>query len=147
MTLSRASTVTYLAAEFAALLTESGVGATDITAGLGPPVDNALRQMEVAEADLATTTVADADVSAYLALCEYYALARICRALANRGDIDARNTIGPRSIVFQQARDLMQQAEAKCAAFGYAVTGGGSFEFGRLVLDYTEPITALLDSA
>ena len=87
--------------------------------------------------------MADANVPAFLALCEYHALARIWRALATRADVSARNVMGPRAQVFQHVKDLMEMAAAECASLGYPVgslgAASGSWQVGSLTLDIIEP--------
>jgi hypothetical protein len=143
---TRVSATTHLANELAKLAAETGQVLTDSAAGFGPAIDRALRTLGVAEASLATTTVDDDDVPAYLALCEYHALARIWRALATRADVSARNVMGPRAQVFQHVKDLMEMAANECAALGYPVgslgasASGGSWNVGSLTLDFIEPV-------
>ena len=89
--------------------------------------------------------MADANVPAFLALCEYHALARIWRALATRADVSARSVMGPRAQVFQHVKDLMEMAAAECASMGYPVgslgvgAASGSWQIGSLTLDFIEP--------
>ena len=144
MAYTRASATTHLSNEFAALASETGQLTTDSTGGFGPAIDRALRTLGVTEANLATATVTDANVPAFLALCEYHALARIWRALATKADVSARNVMGPRAQIFQHAKDLMEMAANECAALGYPVgslgaTASGSWQTGSLTLDIIEP--------
>jgi hypothetical protein len=147
MAYTRTSATTHLSNEFAALASETGQAVTDSTAGFGPAIDRALRTLGVTEADLAAATVADANVPAFLALCEYHALARIWRSLATRADVSARNVMGPRAQVFQHVKDLVTEAANTCASYGYPVGtpiaggagSGGSWQAGSLTLDIIEP--------
>jgi hypothetical protein len=89
--------------------------------------------------DLATASVPDSKADALLALADYYALVRFSRTLATRGDINGRQTIGPRAQIVQHVRDLLADAKEACTANGYPVSGQSTWEFGRLTLDYVEP--------
>jgi hypothetical protein len=118
---TRVQVKTYLVNELAALVAEAKQPATDSPAGFGPAIDKALRTLGYAETTLATATVSDAQVPAYLALSKYHALLRIWATLATRADVQARNVMGPRAQVFQHVRDLVNIAAAECATFGYPV--------------------------
>jgi len=144
MSYTRASATTHLSNEFAALVSETGQLLTDSAGGFGPAIDRALRSLGTAETALSMATVVDASVPAFLALCEYYALARIWRSLATKADVSARNVMGPRTQVFQHAKDLMEMAANECAALGYPVgslgaSATGSWQVGSLTLDIIEP--------
>lgn len=121
-TINRNALLQHLVNEFGKLATETGQVTTDSLAGYGPAIDRALRRLGVAETDLATAELDDADGPAAFALAEYYALLRFQRALAVRGDIDGASVIGPRSQVFQQVRDMLADAKLACEALGYAMT-------------------------
>jgi len=138
MTVTRAQALFHLQYEFDALARETKQETSDSDSGFGPALDKALRALGTADADLSAGTVTDAQAPALLALAEYHALQRFWRALAARGDTSGRNVLGPRSIVFQQVKDLLVEASDRCAELGYPVRGGQGFEFGRLNLDYIE---------
>ena len=95
--MQRDEAITHLGHEFAELIVEAGIAATDTADGLGPAVDAALRRLGRGESALASAQVADADVTAFLTLCDYYALRRLWRALSTRGETSARQVLGPRS--------------------------------------------------
>lgn len=140
MSYSRASTASYLAVQFATLATETGQTTGDTSGGFGPAIDNALRKLGgTAEADLATASVADANVPAFLALCEYYALVRFARALATRVDTGITAVEGDREQMFSHVRQLIAMAREECAAQGYPVDGSEAWSYARLQLDYIEP--------
>lgn len=145
MSYTRAQAATHLTNELGALALEAKQVTTDSAAGWGPAIDKALRTLGTAESSLATATVVDADVPAYLALCEYHALVRFWRTVATRADVAARNVMGPRAQVFQHVKDLLEIAAINCANLGYTVSGpygaGGAsgWEYGTLNVDFVEP--------
>lgn len=140
MSYTRASATSHLAVQFATLATETGQVTTDTSAGFGPAIDQALRKIGgTAEADLATATVADATVPAFLALAEYYALTRFARALATRVDFGVPTVEADRPRIFAHIDRLIKLAREECAAQGYPVDGSESWSFARLQLDYIEP--------
>lgn len=144
MTTTRAQALSYLQNEHANLLKASGVATTDTAGGLGGPLDKAFRALGTVEASLATATVTDAQTPALLALADYYTLSRIWRAVGNRADVgDGRQVLGARSQVFQQVKDLLAEAAATCASYGYpvgaAAAAAGAWTYGSINLDFIEP--------
>jgi hypothetical protein len=148
MSYTRASANTHLANELAMLAADAQQLTTDSGGGFGPAIDKALRAMGTAETALSTATVDDASVSAFLALCEYYALVRIWRTLATRADpANVRGVNSSRAQVVLQVKDLVIEAANACAGYGYPVGApvaggagsGGSWQAGSLTLDIIEP--------
>jgi len=139
MAYTRTQATTHLSNELGEIADEVGQVKTDSAAGFGPALDRALRKLGVGESGLATATVADADVEAYMALCEFYALQRMWRNLSVRGDVDGQSVIGPRSGVFYRVERLFHQAKEMCEALGYTVDSTAAWESGKLNLDYIEP--------
>lgn len=143
MSYTRAQAAAHLQTQFATLATEIGQATTgEAATGYGPDIDQALRKLGVAEADLAAATVADADVGPYLALAEYYALRRFAGRLATK--VDLPNTFareGDRRTVFDNVRALLKLAKETVEDYGYSVGVVPSWDVLRLNLDFIEPET------
>lgn len=142
MTISRANAAAHLHSQFSNLAAELNQAASDAGAtGYGPDIDQALRAMGTAESSLSAATVADADAAAYYALAEYYFLTRAARQLSTRVDVGSFAVdADKRPTIFERLQDMIEQAEDRLEAFGYAQGGAaGGWEFGRLLLDYIEP--------
>jgi hypothetical protein len=140
MAFTRAQAATHLHAQFSALASEISQAETDDSAtGYGPDIDQALRQLGEGEITLATATVIDGYVPAYLALAEYYCLRRMARQLSLQVD-QTLNTMSEKK--GQRAgtlAGLIAEAAKACEGLGYAVGGGVTWSMGRLNLDYIEP--------
>lgn len=142
MTMTRAQAAAYLQTQFDLLVTATGQAATDASAaGYGPDIDNALRQLGTAEASLSTATVADADVPAYQALVEYYALRRFARRLVTATSVSAAGISEQGQQMFEHVRLMLAEAAAAVAAYGYNVDGS-AWGTVRYNLDYLEPEVA-----
>lgn len=85
MAFTRANAVTYLNGQYGtgtqSFLTLATVGLTDVSGGLKEPIDEAWLAAGVTFTDLATATIADADVLDVLALLRYTTLRRILAGL------------------------------------------------------------------
>ena len=140
MSMTRAQAATYLDQQFSALATQLGQSATDDSAdGYGPDIDQALRQMGVGESSLSSATVADDDVPAFLALCDYYAARRFWRGLSLSTDV----ALGPRREQRSRWADtlagIVQEAADRAAGLGYPVDATPAWSLDRLSLDFIEP--------
>jgi hypothetical protein len=116
---------------------------TDPTADYGLyalAMDQALRQMGVAETSLSDDTVVAAQPAfdlLWLATFEVYD--SLCDAFAGEGDIRVQHTAGDGvqiASVYKQAADRREAARKVVARLGY---GDGAFSSGFLQLDYLEP--------
>ncbi len=141
MAITRINAMDYLAKKFIAFATEVAQEANsdDDEDGYGPDIDDALRDMDVAEASLATATVAEADRRAFYTLCEYYAARRFWVLMSARAD----TRLGPRSKSWGKSIDsikaIMDDASSRAAALGYSVDAENTWTFSRLGLDSIEP--------
>lgn len=135
MPISRSAAIAHLDNQFYVI--DAAVG-SNITA-YGGDVSQALRRLGVAESQLSTVEVVDANRGAFLALAEYYALRRFSRKLALKVD----STLGPMSEkssgIFSQVEKLMKEAAGEAAGFGYPVDASPAWSLGILSLDYIEP--------
>lgn len=91
----------------------------DSAAGYGPDIDQALRGLSVAEADLDSGEIADGSVLLYFALCDWYALNRFARKLATKVNIDSFAVEGDRPTVFQAVMDMLAEVGKTLDGFGY----------------------------
>lgn len=136
MTISRAHIAIYLNSQFSSLAAAVGQD-VDAMIGYGPDVDAALRKLGVSEDVLETATLADADREVAFAVAEYAAARRFWRQLSAR----VNTSIGGNSFTFTHllpnAKLLMEDAAAKCAALGIDVVGGWST--GYINMDWLEP--------
>jgi len=138
--MNRAAALTYLTNEFADLATDSGLISGDLTAAYNTAIDNSLRQLGYVEADLSTADVAQADITKYLALLEYFALKRFVRLLSTRVSVSLPGPASAqRNQAFSQVMSLLNAAKEDLADLGIDPGSASSFEFGRLNLDFLEP--------
>jgi hypothetical protein len=124
--------------------TEVGISNEDSTGNLKEPVDFTLLALDVDFDDLATGSVASADVSKALTVARYYGLRAIYDAALYR--VDYQQSVGAPSVSKQENRSqYVRQLEealkrAKADAEPYLPeTGAGAFGFATLVLDHIEP--------
>jgi len=116
---TRSDIVAYLIARYGRLLAEAEVVMTDSVGGLKEPIDDALRAMGYAEADLATA--APTDTWGSLIYVRYQTLLRIQEAIADRFDV----TVDGDSFRLQQMIDNVEKLITKArdemiATFGVA---------------------------
>lgn len=136
MPMTRAAAATYVAGSFSQLLTDAGMGNADEAGELAEVIDDALLMTGVAYGDLATATVADADVLGFRKVLAYAALLRIADARADRASSVSLD--GP-SMSKTWNRDSFQKRidAAKEAAAPYVVSG--EWGSGTIAFDYLEP--------
>jgi hypothetical protein len=140
MTMSRATAAVFLHGQFSDLATEISQAETDDSAdGYGPDIDQAFRQLETDEDDLATASATQAQIPAFVALCEYYALRRFARRLALRADIKAGTMAKGLGKQADTLQALMAEAAQRAAGLGYPVDGAAAWSIGQINLDYIEP--------
>jgi hypothetical protein len=137
MGMTRADAITYLAGKLGVLLADAGIAPN--AAGLGSVVDDALLLTGVAYADLATATVADADVIGFRAVLIYQALQAALDAVVNR--VSYSKSLGTPSVSKSESRNQIvdnltkRLALAKAAADPYVVeVGDGGFSTGAVAL-------------
>lgn len=139
MTLLRADLATYLDGQFSALATAALPGPLPPVVLYGAAIDQTLRTMGTAQADLPTATFLDAQASDAIVLAEYYSLVGIERAMALNVDqsLGAGLASEKTGQLFTNVHALVVQARADVVARGYL---DQSWEMGRLSLDFLEPI-------
>ncbi len=125
--MTRADIVGYLAARLGSLVAEAGMAASDTTGNLKEPLDDALRGMGYAEADL--TTVVPTDTRSVLISARYQTLLRIQEAIADRFDV----SVGGDSFKLQQVIDNVEKLLAKARAEMFTTSG---FQSGTISLGF-----------
>lgn len=129
---------TYIAGQYAPLVTAAAVPATDTIDGYGPALDAVMRQLGLATVDNDfNPAIPDGQEGDALLLTRYYTLAWILQGLAMQVDVATADQREAASQRFNQVQTLLLQAEAQVPAT-YAVEPG-DFAFGRLQLDILEP--------
>jgi hypothetical protein len=137
--MNRSAALSYLDSEYSDLSSEVQLTSDQAMSAYSGAIDNALRWLGVAESDLSTADVAQADVLKYIALLEYFTLKRISKALAARFDVNIASSLqASRSQAFDKVNMLLAQAEAQLVGLGININGQG-FELGRMTLDFQEP--------
>lgn len=141
--MDRTAATAYLTEEYSDLATDAGFTSTQITAAYSTATDQALRQLGIAEADLATADI-ESDVLKYTACLNYYALLRFARLLALRFDVSLPGPVkADRSQAFDRVKQLMDEAADELAGLGILVGSASknAFQMGRVNLDFLEPGT------
>lgn len=140
MTIARGVIADYLNEQFSALADAVGQSSTPLT-GYKPDIDGALRKLSKTESELATAIVEDANRDAYFALAEYHAARRFWRLLGANANVKVDDSTFDYKTVIANAKMLADDAQARCEALGYDVTGSG---WGTLYLnqDWIEAETA-----
>ena len=125
--MTRADIVGYIAARLGSLVSEAGLAPSDTTGNLKEPLDDALRVMGYAEADIATANPTD---TRYVLICaRYQTLLRIQEAIADRFDV----SVGGDSFKLQQVIDNVEKLLAK-ARIEMVTTSG--FQSGTISLGF-----------
>ena len=137
--MNRATAAAKIGLRWPAQLTDAGLTATDTSANISEPIDDALRLLGYGEADLATADVPVEDVPDYLAALAYTTLSLVLARLADRFDL----TTGGKSLRLQQSfanteRLLARAASDVLARFG-SLTGGARDGVIGLDLNYLSP--------
>ena len=140
MTISRANVAAYLDSQFSNVTALIGQD-TDTLTGYGPDISNALRKLGKLESELASATVVDASRDSYFALAEYYAALRIWRQLGHLVNIKTDDSTFDYKHLLPNAKQVLDDAAAVCAALGYDVSASG-WTMGYLNLDWIEQESA-----
>jgi len=132
--MDRAAAVAYLAGEFRLLGIAASLDFLDTTAGVGPCLDSALRDLGLS----VTATVGEDQVEAYKLLLQFYTLGRLSHALAARVtlSINAPTTTKAYSDLYRHCTDARASVERQMKARGVRAS---SFRVFRLFLDTIEP--------
>jgi hypothetical protein len=130
--------------KFTELATVAQCDTGDSRAGFGSAIDSALREMGESEGDLATAEVDAADVPAFLALCDYYALKLLKVYLApNAVDIAYTANDGTvnkkRSQTMAAVDSLLADAREEVKRLGYL---DSDFEIVAYNTNWIEPSSA-----
>ena len=139
--MNRAAALAYVQAEYADIALEAGIDTTPLLSAYNTAIDQSLRGLEYPEDELGTTDVPDSQVTAYLALLDYFILSRFLRVFALRTDVSVSGAISAsQSQMFRQLQKLRDMAEKRLAGLGYSPTQ--AFTSGRFTLDFLEPSQA-----
>jgi hypothetical protein len=146
--MNRTAAVSFLAAEYPALMSEYKVSADDTAAGLKGPIDNTFRALGFEESALseATSIGTSTATSSVVTLLRYFALRHFLSIAASKVDI----TVGTpqegkqQSQAFRSIEKLLKAAQSEVSNLG--LLDFGEFQLGRLTLDFLEPIPALGES-
>lgn len=136
--MNRAQATSYLAGQFSELADIAGVVTTDTTSGFGPAIDQSLRKLGYTETQLPTADET-ANVVAFIALLEVYALKKLQRALAIKYNYSIDGQSHSEEPVFQHLKDMLTEAKETAASAGFTVDGADSWESWRFNLDIYEP--------
>lgn len=141
MSLDRTDVATYLDEQFSSLAAAVGQD-SDPETGYAPDISNALRALGTSESALGAATIEDSKRAAYLALAEYYAARRFWRQLGSR--VNTRTGLNSYDFgnSIKAAKEMMEEAKARCAALGYDVSGTG-WSVVDMNLDWLEPELAV----
>lgn len=139
MTISRTQAAAYLHSRFSRFATEIEQAATDDSAtGYGPDIDDALRDLDTDESDLATATVEDSSRRSYFTLLEYYAARRMWMQMSANAD----SRLDPMSVnygnVLRSLEAIQKDAAKRLDALGLSPMAEG-IGLVRLGLDFIEP--------
>lgn len=139
MTISRSTVANYLHSRFSRFADDVGQADTDDSPqGYGVDIDDALRDLDTSESDLATATVADANRRGYFALAEYYTARRMWLQVSSNPNTKSGDQAVDYSKVVDALKAIMDSASAIAAAEGIGPDTG---QWGRasLLTDYLEP--------
>lgn len=140
MGMTRSDATSYLSGILAQLLTDAGLGTTDTAGALKEVIDDALLMTGVAYDDLATATVASADVLGFRLVLTYAALLRIDGA---RGDRASSFSEGGVSASWNRDSWNKRLEAAKAAALPYLSESGG-WVMTAIGFDVFEPDSSCL---
>ncbi|GCE49195.1 hypothetical protein EI42_06002 [Thermosporothrix hazakensis] len=140
--MDRTAALSFLQQEYRELAIEAKFTPEQTADAYSTAIDMSLRHLGVAEQDLPTASVAQADTLKFIALLNYYALKRFSRLLAIRFDVELPGPVkASRSQAFDRVQMLLKDAEAELAGLDIQVGGQTTqgFQLGRLQLDFLEP--------
>jgi hypothetical protein len=136
--MNRAAAMDYLKNEYEDLSTEANFDADKELRAYSTAIDQALRQLDVPEANLVTADIAEGDIVSYLALLDYFALTRFARVFSIRTDVSVSGAISTsQSQAFKQVLMLRDNAEKRLAGLG--LSPSETITAGRFTLDFLEP--------
>jgi hypothetical protein len=141
MVLTRAQAATHIAGTLGSLFTLLGVGTADTAGQLKEPIDEALLAIGVAWGDLATASVADADVPGFLAVLRVRALLRLqFAAVAGNAktEISGNDVTIKYADVGKRIDGLLTAALAGADAYGLGLSNSWQVP-GSVSTDYLEP--------
>lgn len=137
--MTRNDVATYLGAVLDDLLADTGIAATDTSGNLKEPLDDALRSMGTATADLATAE--PDDDRRFLLTAEYHTLRRMLAKLAVRFRLSTGGTALSLEQVHDHVKDRFDEVKAELIAAYGSVDGGaasGASAIYMPFLDQTE---------
>lgn len=137
MSVNLAQVADYLNEQFSSLASMIGQD-SDPLIGYLPDIDYALRMLGYTEAELGAATIENAQRDAVFSLSEYYAARRIWRQLSSRVNIKVDDSQFDYRQVLVNAKAIMDDAQRRCQALGYDVTGAG-WSVATLNTDWIEP--------
>jgi hypothetical protein len=139
--MDRTAATTYLTSEFSDIAKGAKFTTAQIDTAYATAINNALRQLDYAETDLATADVEQVNIKKYIALLEYFALKRFLKPYGTKYDVKVGSGAvdASKSQAFDMLRQLFADAEADLARLGIPLGGLASFEMGRINLDFLEP--------
>lgn len=125
MSLTRAQLVAALVGELGEVLDPAQLAATDTTGAMKEPVDRTLRAMGVADASLATATVATGAEAKAIAYGLYFTLWRATNALVGQMDVGSAGASAKLRQQFENVRDRMKEALRIAQGYGLTVASEG----------------------
>ena len=139
--MDRVAATAYLTQQYRELATEAKFSDEQTSAAYSNATDMALCYLGVAESDLATVDVAQANTLKYIALLDYFALERFSTLLSIRYDVSLPGPVSAkRSQEFSQVTTLLARAENKLATLGIVIgSTSPDFELGKINLDFLTP--------
>jgi hypothetical protein len=139
--MDRTAATAYLTDQYRELSTDAKFDTGQTTSAYDTVIDMSLRYLGVQEEDLSAAVVAQADITKYIALLNYFALKRFLRVLAIRFDVSVGKGAlnAQRSQAYQAVSALLKDAEEELLKLGIDLGGGPSFQMGRINLDFNEP--------
>ncbi len=108
--MTRAEVAAQVAIRLSAQLADAGLAATDVTNGLKEPIDDALRSLGYAEADLATA--APSDAPGFILMAKYHTLRLVLEKVADRFDVTTGGDSYRLNQVIANLEKLLARAEA-----------------------------------
>lgn len=138
MSLSRAQLLTRLQNTYAILLSEAALTITDTSAGLGPALDDTLRELGVAEDDLAAGEIENEDILDAIELGGYFVLLQIANIFAIRTSVSVDGLSVGQNQQFSAVMKLLEAKRTALTKAGY-LRGAGRMTYGSYTLDFQEP--------
>lgn len=138
MSMSRAQLAAELWGRLGTQFTEAGITNIETTGNLKEPVDSTLLALGISYSDLATGTVADADIPRAIALASYFGYVKLIHAVAHTGTSRTISVGAPSVSKSENRADYIRSLErlrdaAKAEADDLS-PGRGTWAFGDLSL-------------